>query len=143
MKVRGNKAFVFPAQVEELAELMQGGTVQAELVEGVIYNDISENSDALYSLLLNTGYLTLKDYPDPYEGDDCTMRIPNWEIHTLFKKEVMRYLSGLGSDGRMLKKLLASLLSGNADDRGRMNTLSTNRKSGHILLQYADKKLNE
>lgn len=105
-----------PAQVEELTELMHGGTVQAELMEGVIYNDINENSDALYSLLLNTGYLTIEDYPDPYAADDCAMRIPNWEIRTLFKKEVMRYLSGLGSDGRMLKKLLASLLSGNAAD---------------------------
>ncbi|MBQ1914127.1 MAG: AAA family ATPase [Selenomonadaceae bacterium] len=104
------------AQVEELAELMHGGTVRAELMEGVIYNDINENSDALYSLLLNTGYLTIEDYPDPYEADDCTMRIPNWEIRALFKKEVMRYLSGLGSDGRMLKKLLASLLSGDAAD---------------------------
>ena len=105
-----------PAQVEELTELMHGGTVQAELMEGVIYNDINENSDALYSLLLNTGYLTIEDYPDPYAADDCAMRIPNWEIRTLFKKEVMRYLSGRGSDGRMLKKLLASLLSGNAED---------------------------
>ena len=115
-----------PTQIEELTELMHGGTVTAELMEGVIYKDINENSDALYSMLLNTGYLTIAEYPDPYEEDDCTMRIPNREIRTLFRKEIMRYLSGLGSDGRMLKKLLASLLSGDAADfEGRLGTYLT------------------
>lgn len=104
------------AQTNELTELLHGKTVSAELMEGIIYSDISENSDALYSMLLNTGYLTMADYPDPYTGDDCTMRIPNWEIQTLFKKEVMRYLTGIGSDAKMLKKLLSSLLTGKAAD---------------------------
>ncbi|SEH22134.1 AAA family ATPase [Selenomonas sp. KH1T6] len=104
------------AQTEELTGLLHGNTVSAELMEGIIYSDISENSDALYSMLLNTGYLTMVDYPDPYTGDDGTMRIPNWEIRTLFKKEVMRHLSGIGSDSKMLKKLLSSLLAGNAAD---------------------------
>ena len=37
-------------------------------------------------------------------------------IQTLFKKEVMRYLTGIGSDAKLLKKLLSSLLTGNAAD---------------------------
>ncbi len=105
-----------PSQVEEMGQLLCNKEVSAELEEGVIYSSINENSDALYSLLLNTGYLTMVEIPDPYSDDDCTMRIPNLEIRTLFKKEVMRYISSLGSDSRLLKKLTNSLLEGRAGD---------------------------
>ena len=103
-----------PYQVEELGRLLHGREVSAELEEGVIYSDIYENTDALYSMLLNTGYLTMVDYPDPYSGSECTMRIPNLEIRILFKKEVVRYLSGRSSDARLLRKLINSLLAGSA-----------------------------
>ncbi|MBR3458986.1 MAG: AAA family ATPase [Selenomonadaceae bacterium] len=104
-----------PSQVEELADLLHGKSVSAELEEGAIYKEIHENSDALYSLLLHTGYLTVVDSPASYD-DDCTMRIPNGEIRILFKKEVTRYLSGLGEDAKLLRKLLNSLLAGNVRD---------------------------
>ncbi len=106
-----------PAQTGELATLLHGQAVSAELMEGVIYKDIYANSDALYSLLLNTGYLTMVDFPDPYADDDeCTVRIPNREIRSLFKKEVMRHMSGQASDTKLLKKLLQALLGGDVSE---------------------------
>ena len=57
------------------------------------------------------------DYPDPYVDEEgATMRIPNREIRTLFKKEVMRYLSNLEGDSELLRNLLRGLLGGNAAD---------------------------
>lgn len=105
-----------PLQARELSDLLKGGTVSAELLDGVIYKEINENSDALYSMLLNTGYLTLVDCPDPYEGNDCTLRIPNWEVRSLFKKEVLRYMADMGPEGKMLRRLHSSLMSGKAED---------------------------
>ena len=101
-----------PLQIQELSNLLQGGTVSAELLEGIIYKDIAENSDALYSLLLNTGYLTMVEYTNPYEDNECTMRIPNWEVRSLFKQEVLRYMVDMGPEGKLLRKLCKSLMSG-------------------------------
>ena len=103
-----------PSQGKSLAALLAGKKISAGLDEGVIYAEIYQNSDALYSMLLTTGYLTMVDYPDPYiEDDGCTLRIPNREIRTLFKKEVMRHLSSKGSGSELLRNLVNSLLSGN------------------------------
>jgi len=102
------------SQSRSLSALLAGKKISASLDEGVIYDEIYQNSDALYSMLLTTGYLTMVDYPDPYIDDDgCTLRIPNREIRTLFKKEVMRHLSSKGSGSELLRNLVGSLLVGN------------------------------
>jgi hypothetical protein len=105
------------AQSRSLVELLRGKKISAGLDEGVIYDEIYQNSDALYSMLLTTGYLTMVDYPDPYADEEgATMRIPNREIRTLFKKEVMRHLANLEGDSELLRNLLHGLLGGDAAD---------------------------
>jgi len=46
------------------------------------------------------------------------MRIPNREIRTLYKREVMQYLDSIGSDAEMLRELIDNLLTGNAENFG-------------------------
>ena len=105
------------SQSKSLAALLKGGKIRAGLDEGVIYDEIYQNSDALYTMLLTTGYLTMVDYPDPYIDDDgCTLRIPNREIRSLFKKEVMRHLARQGSGSELLRNLVDGLLTGQAAD---------------------------
>ena len=73
------------------------------------------NSDALYTMLLTMGYLTMVDYPDPYEDEvRGTMHIPNEEIRLLFKREVMKHLSCKNGGSELLDKLTEGLLEGNA-----------------------------
>ena len=105
-----------PRQAKDLTLLLQGSKIRAALDEGFICSEIYQDNNALYSMLLTTGYLTIVDYPD-YAREDffCTMRIPNREIRSLFKREVMSHLQGLGSDTQLLGDLIASLLSGEAD----------------------------
>ena len=106
-----------PSQSKALADLLHGGKIKAVLDEGVIYNEIYRNSDALYTMLLTTGYLTMVDYPDPYEDEvRGTMRIPNREIRLLFKREVMKHLSCMNGGSELLDKLTEGLLEGNAQD---------------------------
>ena len=108
-----------PAQSKALVKLLRGESIVTGLDEGVIYDEIGQKSDALYTMLLTTGYLTMVDYPDPYEDDyHCTMRIPNREIRTLYKREVMQYLDSIGSDAEMLRELIDNLLTGNAENFG-------------------------
>jgi hypothetical protein len=103
------------AQARDLTELLHGKKIKARLDEGVIYEDIHKNRNALNSMLLTTGYLTMVDYPNPYDGDlRGTMRIPNQEIQFLFKREVMNYLETISTeDSELLENLLDNLLTGN------------------------------
>ena len=105
------------SQTMALTDLLHGRKIFATLDEGVIYDGIYKNSNALFSMLLTTGYLTMVDYPDYAEGETrSTMRIPNREISYLFKGEIMAYLENNASDNTLLHNLTDSLLAGRAAD---------------------------
>ena len=105
------------SQIKALTDLLHGEKITVTLDEGVIYDGIYKNSNALFSMLLTTGYLTMVDYPDYAEGETrSTMRIPNREISYLFKGEVMAHLESVTPDNTLLYQLLDSLLTGNAED---------------------------
>ena len=105
------------SQIKALTDLLHGKKITVTLDEGVIYDGIYKNSNALFSMLLTTGYLTMVDYPDYAEGETrSTMRIPNREISYLFKAEVMAHLESITPDNTLLYQLLDSLLTGNAGD---------------------------
>ena len=103
-------------QVRDLYALLDGGTVKARLVEGAIYDDIYKSSRALYSMLLNTGYLTIAEKTKSYAGARTAMRIPNLEIRLLFQEEIMNRLSEAGSDESLLVSITEALLEGRAAD---------------------------
>ncbi len=105
------------SQIKALTDLLHGKKINVTLDEGVIYDGIYKNSNALFSMLLTTGYLTMVDYPDYAEGETrSTMRIPNREISYLFKGEVMAHLESVTPDNTPLYQLLDSLLMGNVED---------------------------
>ena len=76
-------------QEKNLLTLLHGGTVAAVIREGLIYKDISQNKDELYTLLLMTGYLTaVKNTPVP-NGRLCQLMIPNAELTHVFLSEIL------------------------------------------------------
>lgn len=96
---------------EALETLLQGGTVSAFLQEGVIYSDIGEDQDALYTLLCTTGYLTVERIDRSLGDPEYTLRLPNREMLSLFGNEVVRrYQSGFGKSS--LVALMRALLQG-------------------------------
>ena len=102
------------AHFETLDTLLRGGTVSAFLEEGVIYSDIGEDQDALYTMLCTTGYLTI-DHTDSVAGEtEYVLRLPNREMRTLFRQEIVkRYQKGFGKSA--LVALMRALLRGDAE----------------------------
>jgi hypothetical protein len=99
---------------ESLEGLLQGGTVQGYLREGVIYSDIGEDEDALYTMLCTTGYLTVAD--TVWEGMETRyeLRLPNREMLVLFTVEVLkRFQHGLSKT--YVGKIMQAFLHGDAD----------------------------
>lgn len=98
---------------ETLLDLMEGGTVTSFLREGVIYADIGEDQDALYTMLCTTGYLTTES-TETFAGEtEYALRLPNLEMRRLFGIEIVkRYQHGFGKSA--LVRLLRAFLHGDA-----------------------------
>ncbi|MBR3722262.1 MAG: AAA family ATPase, partial [Selenomonadaceae bacterium] len=102
-------------QSQELRALLQGGSVNTKIDEGVIYPDIYKNRNALYTMLLTTGYLTPIVTPNTDDYDDTLeLRIPNLEIRTVYEKEVINRIEEMEGNPNLLY-LLKALLSGDAE----------------------------
>jgi len=96
---------------ERVDALLRGGTVAGFLREGVIYSDIGEDQDALYTLLCTTGYLTVVQTEEIAGETEYTLRLPNREMRTLFGIEVVkRYQKKFGKSP--LVALMRALLQG-------------------------------
>ena len=76
--------------VEALEGLLQGGTVQGGLQEGVVYNEMYQSEEALFTMLCLTGYLTVESKRRMGNADIYTLRLPNREIQALFGAEILK-----------------------------------------------------
>ena len=102
------------ATERQLQRLMDGESVWATVHESVIYTEIGENADELYSMLLNTGYL--KAVNNGQENiEEVELQIPNKEIFSLFKTEIFRNMNGYRGI-TYVRGMLESMLAGNLDD---------------------------
>lgn len=76
-------------QEMDLLALLQGKTVTTILCEDVGYQDIGSNQDALYTMLLATGYLTLMNAKDIPGGTLCELALPNREVRNIYQREIL------------------------------------------------------
>ena len=74
---------------DSLQELLQGGTVPAWARDGVIYEEIYQHPNDLYTMLLTTGYLTCASVEYTNLGVRAKFIIPDQEILSLFQIEVI------------------------------------------------------
>ena len=102
-------------RARDFQRLLEGETIRTPLEDSFIYKDIEEHRANLYALLLSTGYLKCirsgKD-DDVRWYDLC---LPNREIRSVFRSEIMKYLSyPSGSD--LLFDLLEAMQEGDTED---------------------------
>ena len=80
--------------IDGITEVLQGGSVRAVVDEGFIYSEIYRNQNALYTMLVTTGYLTTESVTDTDLGQEAVLVLPNREIQSLYRREVVyRYRS--------------------------------------------------
>lgn len=82
-------------QIKESFEtLMQGGTIVTEMDEQIVYNQLDDNEEAIWSLLLASGYLKVVKaggyIPDgeECEEEDYELTMTNLEVRLMFKKMI-------------------------------------------------------
>lgn len=77
-------------RLQALQQLMDGGSIGTDIDEGVIYRDIGQSDSALYSMMLNTGYLkAVRREQTPSELPQYDVKIPNKEVKLVYKREIL------------------------------------------------------
>jgi Predicted AAA-ATPase/PD-(D/E)XK nuclease superfamily len=69
----------------EFELLFQGEQIEQEIKEAFVFPDIFGKSDALWSLLFFSGYVTYTEHRVNEKGKDiCLLTIPNKEVHSVY-----------------------------------------------------------
>lgn len=84
--------------IENLYSLLRGEGVIARIDQSAVYPSISKNPSGIYSLLFVSGYLKATRKELQADGSYlCEIRIPNKEVASVYKKEILSHLLRVGA----------------------------------------------
>lgn len=97
--------------------LLEGGSVEVSLDDNVVFSEIRDNPDSLWSLLVFSGYLKAEAAPPNALGERMfRLSIPNHEIRGVYATSFRRFLDKrLRAQGGSVADLNKALLSGDAE----------------------------
>ena len=101
-------------QEKYLYALLKGQSVPAVIREGLVYDDLKRHKDALYSMLVTTGYLTVVEKRQMPGGPFCRLQIPNKEIRDAYQFEILQRMKDTMAVSD-LYAMLDALLCGDAE----------------------------
>ena len=99
---------------ERLYDLLQGERVVARIDQNVVYRSLAEDPANIYSLLLVAGYLKTPKKELQADGSYlCEVSIPNREIATVYKSEILSHFLQTGAITRTTANKIAESLYAN------------------------------
>ncbi|MCX4242097.1 AAA family ATPase [Paraliomyxa miuraensis] len=102
---------------EPFSRLLAGEGVERILDENVVLDRLDDNDDALWSLLVFSGYLRAERRPpvQPSWPPPHRLSIPNAEVRLLYTSTFQQWMKArMKGHGGQLERLLSALLSGDA-----------------------------
>jgi hypothetical protein len=96
----------------DIEELLRGGSVTKRIEEGIIIPDLEKNPNAIWSLLLYSGYVTIDGAP--LSNAVCKLKIPNIEVHELYQTMVLGWFQTSLHEYKY-QMLLSSLTKGDVE----------------------------
>lgn len=99
---------------ERLYDILQGERVVARIDQNVVYRSLAEDPANIYSLLLVAGYLKTPKKELQADGSYlCEVSIPNREIATVYKSEILSHFLQTGAITRTTANKIAESLYAN------------------------------
>lgn len=96
---------------EKLYSLILGDKVLTRIDQNVVYRSLTDNLANIYSLLLVAGYLKITTKELQADGSYlCQVSIPNKEIASVYKSEVLDHLMQIGAVSRTTADKIAESL---------------------------------
>ncbi len=100
---------------DELTRAMQGEEIQTALNMEVVYPNMKESPDTVFSFLLVAGYLTLASVPEETEfGTFATLRLPNAEVRRVYNTEILSWISSR-QDGSVVTEIGKAIYTGDGE----------------------------
>ena len=96
----------------DLEELLKGGTIEKTIEEGLLFSNLEKSPNAVWSLLLYSGYVTIDALP--LERSLCRLRIPNIEVWDLYNTMILDWFKTTIHEHKY-HMLLDSLTKGDID----------------------------
>ncbi len=106
--------------------LLQGESIIASIDEQIVFNQLDNNIDAVWSLLLASGYLKVADYTEYAALDDesqltYTLKLTNLETTIMFREMINGWFKNTSSFNSFVK----AMFNGDVDDmNGYMNRIA-------------------
>ena len=105
---------------DEIKTLLEGGYIEKHIDENVVFPELKESTDALWSLLVFSGYLkAARPGPNVIGQPRPAFRlsIPNREVAGVYRTTFQTWMNrGLTAQGSDLNSLLRSLLNGESGE---------------------------
>lgn len=99
---------------ERLYALLRGEKVVSRIDQNVVYRSLAEDPANIYSLLLVAGYLKTPKKELQADGAYlCEVSIPNREIASVYKSEILSHLMQIGAITRTTANMVAESLYAN------------------------------
>lgn len=92
----------------QFEQLLLGESIESRVDEEIVYNQLEQNEDAVWSLLLASGYLKVLHIED----DDYELTLTNYEVKKMFSKMVRTWFR---QDGTNYNDFIKALLQGDID----------------------------
>ncbi len=89
-------------------DLLNGGTLRMEIDEQIVYNQLSTKKNAVWSLLLATGYLKVTDsaFDERTGRTYYSLTLTNKEVHIMFENMIQDWFSGNDAYNEFIRALL-------------------------------------
>ena len=98
----------------DLQGLLCGKSIKTPITENMVYDDIPKNRDALFMMLMTTGYLKpVKIWKDEENTEWVSLKIPNAEVRTAYRREILNHIAPTQGE-LLLHDMLASMADGDA-----------------------------
>ena len=92
--------------------LLSGESIRAEIDEQIVYSMLDEDEQAIWSLLLASGYLKVKSYQAHASDfgewkEEYELELTNFEVKAMFRSMIRRWFGSVGTDyGDFIRALL-------------------------------------
>lgn len=77
-----------PDMKMDMEELLNGGKIETEIEEEIVFDRLDDNCAAVWSLLLASGYLKVECAPEDRAGGIYSLSLTNYEVQNMFRRMI-------------------------------------------------------
>lgn len=98
----------------DFEDLLRGETITCEIDEQIVFNQLDNDKNAIWSLLVASGYLKVVDFEEPVAGDfpKYELKLTNLEVKRTFRQMVRSWFS---SQSGNYHGFVSAMLKGDLD----------------------------